>query len=306
MLLRSPQCRAVPTAFLSPAVMSSHAHSEQGCLLSDSHGKSMSPHVPSERLCVLRPRRTSLISSFTLRAGLGPLTLPQEAQCPLRRPRAPDKGERLCLLRAGVVPSLPLGADTTEGPYPLRCPQGKIVSVAHTVQLSFLSLPQNPSGCPMSPHTPSEQCSIPLRSPEVHVPSGALRAGLAPLRLRQHMPSEGNSVPSGTHKRSMSPHVPTGEGLGLLRAHRVDLVTSLTLSRARSPWTLTEGKYVSSPALRANCVPSDSSGLGVRPNIPSEQRSGLLGPPHSRIVPPQNPQAGSGLLTCPQRMAGPP
>ena len=48
--------------------------------------------------------------------------------------------------------------------------------------------------------------------PRGHVPSGALRAGLAPLRLCQHMPSEGSSVPSGTHKRSMSPHVPRGKG----------------------------------------------------------------------------------------------
>lgn len=243
MLLRSPQCRALPAVFLFPAVMSPHAHSEQGCLLSDSHGRSMSPHVPSEGLCVLRPHRTSLISSFTLRAGLGPLMLPQEAQCPLRCPRTPDKGERLCLLRAGVVPSLPLGADTHGRPISPQVPSGKdCVSVAHTVQLSFLSLPQNPSRCPVSPHTPSKQCSIPLRSPEVRVPSGALRAGLAPLRLRQHMPSEGNSVPSGTHKRSMSPPVPTGEGLGLLRTQGVGLVTSLTFSRARSPWTLTEGK----------------------------------------------------------------
>lgn len=90
MLLMSPQCRAVSAQCFSP--QPTHVPSR-------TLRTGLSPlrlpwkvRVPSEGLCVLRPRRTSLISSFTLRAGLGPLTLPQEVRCPLRCPQTPDKG----------------------------------------------------------------------------------------------------------------------------------------------------------------------------------------------------------------------
>ena len=303
MLLRSPQCRAVPTQCFSPHP--SHVPSR-------TLRTGLSPlrlprkvHVPSEGLCVLRPRRTSLISSFTLRTGLGPLTLPQEVRCPLRRPQTPDKGERFCLLREGVVPSLPLGADTHKRSISPQLPSGEdCVSVAHTVQLSFLSLPQNPSGCPMSPYTPSEQSSIPLRSQR----SCSLRCpqsrACSPQALSAHA-LRGELCPLRHPQKVHVPSCAKREGLGLLRAHGAGLVTSLTLIRA-APLGPSRKVNVSSPTLRAGCVPSDSSGLGVRPNITFEQRSGLLGPPHSRIVSPQTPRAGSGLLTCPQRMAAPP
>lgn len=130
--------------------------------------------------------------------------------------------------------------------------------------LSRALFPSDPRG-PCSLRCPqSRSCSPQALS------AHALRGELCPLRHPQkvHVPSCANR-----------------EGLGLLRAHGAGLGTSLTLIRA-APLGPSRKVNVSSPALRAGCVPSDSSGLGVRPNITFEQRSGLLGPPHSRIVSP--------------------
>lgn len=75
-----------PAAFLSPAVMSL-THTQNRAVSSSDSMESPCPLMcPPERLCVLRPRRTSLISSFTLQSRAGSLTLPQEAQCPLQTP----------------------------------------------------------------------------------------------------------------------------------------------------------------------------------------------------------------------------
>lgn len=160
----------------------------------------------------------------------------------------------------------------------------------------------------MSPHMPFEQSCVPLRSLGVHVPSGALTTGLAPLRLCRHIPSEGNSVPSDTHKRSMSPHVPTGKGW--VSSEQTEKVSSLpSPSAGLGPLGPSRKVNVSSPALRADCVPSDASGLGVRPNIPSKQRSDLLGLLTAELcplrIPGQGPVSSLALSAWPHPLSPP-
>lgn len=281
MLLRSPQCRAVPTQCFSPQL--SHVPSRTLRTGLSPLRLPQKVHVPSEGLCVFRPHRTSLIS-FTLRTGLGPLTLPQEVRCPLRRPQTPDKGERFCLLRAGVVPAPPRGRHPQKVHIPSVALRGRlclcsphsatIISQSSSEPLRMSKQSLDLLSRALFPSDPRGPCS--LRCPQSRscspqaLSAHALRGELCPLRHPQkvHVPSCANR-----------------EGLGLLRAHGAGLGTSLTLIRA-APLGPSRKVNVSSPALRAGCVPSDSSGLGVRPNITFEQRSGLLGPPHSRIVSP--------------------
>lgn len=199
---------------------------------SDHAGPVLSPHSPSEQ---------GWVPSRSLRRS----DVPSDALRHLTKVRVTSH-ERFCLLRpcrAGIVPSLPLRADIHKRSISPQLPSGKdSVSVAHTVQLSF---PQASSEPLRKSNVSSHAFRAELYSPQIPGGPCSLRCphnrACSPQTLSAH-PLRGELCPLRHPQKVHVPSCANREGLGLLRAHGAGLVTSLTLSRAGSPWTLTEGK----------------------------------------------------------------
>ena len=113
--------------------------SQLSCPLTHTQNRAVSSQTPTEGPCPLTcPQKDCVSLDHT-----GPVSSPHSLSergwvpsCSLRRPSVPsDALGHLTKVKGSVssgqalYPHSPSGQTPTEGPYPLRCPQGKIVSL---------------------------------------------------------------------------------------------------------------------------------------------------------------------------------